>query len=122
VERTGGKPPARAKPESGLHEEEEQGNNEAENAKTFGERCTDEGAAELAISCRWVAQGARKEVAENRADANGGKAHANSGKASTNIGSEGLGGGQIHDYLLMERFVGWMGSKALLSGLDAASR
>lgn len=45
----------------------------AEDAQTFGERRADEGARELAVSRRRVAQRAREEVAEDGADADGGR-------------------------------------------------
>jgi hypothetical protein len=78
------------------HEEQQNRNEEGENAKTFGERRTDEGATELAVGSRRVTQSAGEEVAENGAHANSGNAHADSCETGANI----FCGNGIHDVLL----------------------
>jgi hypothetical protein len=75
-----------------LGEEQNESDDEAEDAETFCERRTDEGAGELAVSSRRVAQSARQEVAEDVANAHGGEAHANAGKAR----AEELESNRIH--------------------------
>src|SRR3712207_3212846 len=79
-----------------LGEEQNESDDEAEDAETFRERRTDEGAGELAVGCRRVAQGAREEVAEDVADAHGGEAHADAGEAR----AEELESDRIHCDLL----------------------
>jgi hypothetical protein len=79
-----------------LGEEQNESDDEAEDAETFCERRTDEGASELAVSRRRVAQGTRQEVAEDVANAHGGEAHANAGKAR----AEELESNRIHSDLL----------------------
>jgi len=74
------------------HEEQDQRDKEREDAETFRERGADERAAELAVSGRRVAQGAREEAAENRAHADGGGAHSDGGDAGADV----LGCGGIH--------------------------
>src|SRR6476620_8126421 len=68
-----------------LGEQQDEGDDETEDAKTFCERRADEGACELTVGCRRVAQGARQEVTENVAHAHSGEAHADAGKARAEV-------------------------------------
>ena len=95
-------------------EQQDQRDQKGENAQTFGERRADEGAAELAVGGRRIAQRAREEIAENQADADGGGADADrrETRADELAASEAIDTSPfrfVGDHLLLGKIYQWPG-------------
>src|SRR5215213_2246236 len=102
-----------------LGEEQNESDDEAEDAETFCERRTDEGAGELAVGRRRVAQSAGEEVTEDVANAHSGETHANAGEARAEV----LESNRIHCDLLGNTVIGREGvTQRRPSGPGAARR